>query len=210
MKRIASLDEYIISFRTLNINDFHDKEFKYKYDNDKNGICYFIGTNYGESKRWINPAKSNKIKLRSSGWYFGDINCILGRKSVYSFSSCVENAFVIIDFGPKIRIKATHYTLQHYKFNDNYLRSWKVFGSRNGQKWDMISIHNGSVRHKPIAPEFRLSPFQYAGHSITFKINHCINYYHMFKIQMIGTNSYDNYHFCCNSFEIYGFLMGNK
>ena len=71
MKRIDILDEYIISFKTLN-----DRQFGYQSDYDKNGICYFIGTNYGVSNEWTNPAE---IKIKS------------GAKASSSGSSCASS-----------------------------------------------------------------------------------------------------------------------
>ena len=201
MKRIDILDEYIISFKTLNL-DFNDRQFRYKSDYDENGICYFIGTNYGISNKWTNPAETKKIKLRSSEWskYTGSINDMVGRTASDSRSvNDLENAWVIIDFGSKIKIKPRHYTLRHFTSDGWYLKSWNLLGSIDGNNWTIIDKHSHWI-----------SPFPGSGKPKTFKIENCQNYYQMFKIQMTAKNSRGNWLLCCNCFEVYGYMTGNK
>lgn len=41
------------------------KKFVYKSYDDKNGVIYWIGTNYGKDNIFMNPYDSNKIKILS-------------------------------------------------------------------------------------------------------------------------------------------------
>ena len=47
--------------------DFNDDDFAHSKDYDKNGIFYWLGTNYGQKHRWRNPAILGRIELKSSG-----------------------------------------------------------------------------------------------------------------------------------------------
>eukprot|EP01083_Nonionella_stella_P240307 840177_1 len=54
-----------------------DKHFVRQSDFDTNGICYGIGSNYGQ-KAWSNPYP-NLIKLRATQWKNGKIEYVTGR-----------------------------------------------------------------------------------------------------------------------------------
>ena len=127
---------------------------------------------------------------------------MVGRTSVLSCTKRAEKAWVIIDFGPKIKIKPTCYTLRHYKDDDCYLKYWNLLASINGNDWSIIDKHSHWV-----------SPFPGKGKSKTFKIGNCAKYYQMFKVQMTGKNSglaggiSGSWQICCHCFEIYGFMQ---
>ena len=84
-----------------------------------------MGTKYGTTK-WKNPAESNMIKIKSSGWCMKSLSAMVGRGCEYSFSSNIKNGWIIIDFGETIRIKPTHYTLRHYTFNSRFIKNWDL------------------------------------------------------------------------------------
>ena len=192
---VIKFDKSSLSF-TTNRFDFEDKHFSYSHDYDTNGICYFLGTNYDQNK-WINPAISNKIKLKSSGWYKGSINDMVERTPKCSFSSSVKNSWITFNFGD-IAIKPTHYTLRHYENDSYYIKKWNILGSSDSVNWEIINSHSHWI-----------SPFGGPGKSKTFKVK-TTKYYKYFKIQMSGRNSSDNWCITINGFEIYGYIWGNK
>ncbi len=69
----------LFNFKTLAC-DLQEKEFIYQSDYDENGICYFIGSNFGQ-QQWVNPSGKGLIKVSSSGWEYGDRNNVVGRAS---------------------------------------------------------------------------------------------------------------------------------
>eukprot|EP01083_Nonionella_stella_P224093 797974_1 len=93
--------------------DFNNKKFEYLCDYDARGIMYFIGTNYG-TETWINPAERGLVTLKSSGWWSGRIEDMVGRSVVFSCSSDKKNAWVSIGINDGLKIKPTKYTLRHY------------------------------------------------------------------------------------------------
>ena len=197
---IDIFDNILFSFKTMDGFDFNDEEFKYESDYDKYGICYFFGTNYGQNvNKWINPVKSGKIKVSTSGWDCGSVEDIVGREAVCSRSSSKENAWIIIDFGRDKNIKPTYYTLRHWTINQWYIKNWNLMGSVDGKKWVLIKKHS-----------YWFSPFKKPKQSLTFRIEGCDDYYQMFKIQMTSTNSGDTWRICVTGFEVYGYLTGNK
>ena len=82
----------------MNIDDFNDRGFKYEHDYDENGICYFLGTNYGISNKWTNPGETKKIKLRSSGWRCGSINDMLVNQMIRNYFDRIKIGFHIYGF----------------------------------------------------------------------------------------------------------------
>ena len=188
---IKVFDQTLLQFHT-------DKHFKYSSDYDMNGICYFLGTNSGKTE-WRNPAKLNKIKLKSSGWLWGSINDTLERTPKYSYSSSIKNSWISFDFGSEMLIKPTKYTLRHYTYDWGYIINWNFLGSLDGISWEIIKKHEN---HK--------SPFTEPRQSITFTISGCNQYYQHFKIQMTGKNSNGyGWSICVNGFEVYGFVVNS-
>eukprot|EP01083_Nonionella_stella_P111630 327592_1 len=100
----------MVQFKTLDTQ----KVFVYESDFDTNGICYAIGSNYGQ-KRFSNPHTQGLIIIKSSQWASGDVKQILGRVGhrFSCHSSSVQNAWFSADFGANVKIKPTHYTLRH-------------------------------------------------------------------------------------------------
>ena len=116
--------------------DLNNQHFAYSTDYDKNGVIYFLGTNYRTNTEWKNPSKLGKIALDSSGWSFKqhhigamisvtknmyylteqDALCVMTeRTKKHTYSKITENAWVTINF-KSIRIKPTQYTLRHFDY----------------------------------------------------------------------------------------------
>ena len=202
---IDFINSTFFSFKTKDGFDIEDEKFVYKHDYDSNGICYYLGTNYGKNKSWTNPAKSKKIKIKSSGWYQsgGSIYDMVARTAKMSRTRYdIPTPWVTIDFGDNILIKPTHYTLRHYTRDWCYIKNWTVLGSLDGINWEIIKKHSTNWWNDS-------SPFTKPGQSITFSIA-SNKYYRIFKIQMTSKNNYPDWSMCVNGFEVYGYVRGNK
>ena len=182
---MKSSKQIVTTFITKDGLDFQNKFFKYVHDYDENGICYWLGTDYGRNNEWKNPAKLNRIKLESSERY-GSIYDMIDRSIKKGYNpweqtggcSFSEKGWIVFNFGP-IRIKPTYYTLRHRNSDNCYMKSWNLLGSLDGIKYEILDKHWHWI-----------SPFGGPGQSRTFKIDGNSNkYYRYFKIQITGKNS---------------------
>eukprot|EP01083_Nonionella_stella_P122150 367356_1 len=119
-----NIDPLIVEFKTLDTQ----KVFVYESDFDTNGICYAIGSNYGQ-KQFTNPHTQGLITVKSSKWHpsYHPVEQILGRveQPFYCYSDGIRNSWFSVDFGANVKIKPTHYTLRHSgSYSSNYLRMW--------------------------------------------------------------------------------------
>eukprot|EP01083_Nonionella_stella_P080141 220057_1 len=188
-------------FKTLTL-DFNEKAFVYEHDYDTNGIVYFLGTNFGE-EQWENPSERGLIALNSlSGWNAGSVNDMVGRTCNQSWSyHKTENNWITIDFGEKLKVKPTGYTLQ-YSNNEGacewYLRNWNLEGSNDGSDWTVIKHHKND------------ETFTKTNESHTWTWSDCNTYYQQFRIKMTGKNAEGRWIIAYTALEIYGYLTGNK
>ena len=74
------------------------KEFVYKYNTDKNGIFYYLGTEEGCSE-YQNPFQIGKLKVFVSSLAQGDYSDFVGRKLTNFRTRNEENAFMGVDLG---------------------------------------------------------------------------------------------------------------
>ena len=68
-------------------NNYIQITFKYKHDKDKNGLFYAIGTDFGNEKTFKNPAKMNKIIIKSSEMEKGQAHNFIGREDIDTYTS---------------------------------------------------------------------------------------------------------------------------
>eukprot|EP01083_Nonionella_stella_P111628 327587_1 len=136
----------MVQFKTLS-----HKAFVYVSDFDTNGICYAIGSNYGQ-KRFSNPHTQGLIIIKSSRWANGKVEQILGRVKrpfggpFHCHSDNIQNGWFSIDVGANMKIKPTHYTLRHSGYSSGYyLRIWNFEGSNNGNNWNILKRHENDA-----------------------------------------------------------------
>eukprot|EP00483_Globobulimina_turgida_P008974 UN08992 len=191
MSKVSKYKAKTVQFKTLS-HDF-DARFVYKADFDGNGICYGLGSNYGKTQ-WSNPANKGLIRLKSTGWgtYCGAIENVVGRSDVkYNCTKSVKHAWISIDFGPKLKIKPSHYTLKHDGDNCYYLKTWNFEGSNDENNWKVLKKHEND----------RNLNKAFATHTWTIDTD---EYFQMFRIYMVGKNTSGEWGICCSGFEIYG------
>eukprot|EP01083_Nonionella_stella_P174299 603837_1 len=181
--------------------DFEEKAFVYEHDYDTNGILYFLGTNYGIGQ-WRNPAERGLIAislLDDTDFIVGSINDMVGRTCTQTYTNENEHNWVAIDFGAKLKIKPTGYTLQYGNTRGGcewYLRNWNFEGSNDGSNWSIIKQHKKDTT------------FTELKQSHTWIWSDCNTYYRHFRIKMTGKNAFGDWIIAYAALEIYGYLNG--
>lgn len=74
------------------------KEFVFKYNSDKNGLFYFLGTKGGR-REYVNPFELGQIKVFFSSLAQGDYSNFVGRALTNCRTCNEENAFMGVDLG---------------------------------------------------------------------------------------------------------------
>jgi hypothetical protein len=74
------------------------KEFVFKYNSDKNGLFYFLGTRGGR-RDYVNPFELGQIKVFFSSLSQGDYSNFVGRALTNCRTCNEENAFMGVDLG---------------------------------------------------------------------------------------------------------------
>eukprot|EP01083_Nonionella_stella_P303155 1048267_1 len=196
-----NIDPLIVEFKTLDTQK-EQKVFVYESDFDVNGICYAIGSNYGQ-KQFTNPHTQGLITVKSSKWHpsYHPVEQILGRveQPFYCYSDNIQNSWFSVDFGANVKIKPTHYTLRHGTGNSHYLRMWNFEGSNNGNNWNG-GDWNILKRHE------NDTSLNTAFGTQTWTVQ-CNESYQMFRIYMVGKNTDNDWTLMCSGFEIYGDLF---
>eukprot|EP01083_Nonionella_stella_P309779 1098337_1 len=189
--KVMSIDPVMVQFKTLDTQ----KVFVYESDFDTNGVCYAIGSNYGQ-KEFTNPHSEGLITINAVRWNGGKAEQILGRveQSFACNSNAIENSWFSVDFGANVMVKPTHYTLRHDNNNDHFLRSWNFEGSNNGENWNILKQHDNDTS------------LNTAWGTHTWSVE-CDESYKMFRIHMMAKNTNENWHLLCAGFEIYGVLF---
>jgi len=180
--------------------------FDYSHNFDKKGLIYWLGTLKYQIKQFINPGKTGKVIVQSSGLSTsgrgGNISLtrrdydFIGRDSVLLYTHPMPFSWFSVDFTPiNLRILPSHYTLKHgYDIPEHFLRHWDFLGSKDGENWVILKSHSSDAN---------LRGQGYSTH--TWKIdNHDNQYYSHFRIRQTGVNSSEGHHLVCCGFEIYG------
>jgi len=112
----------------------------YVSDFDRNGILYYVGSNFGNSV-WSNPSAKGRVCVLASSCGHGEPHDLVGRTIANFRTKDEEGAWSIVDFGEKRRAHVTHYTLMARQFKSHYPRAWVLEGSVDGSKWLPMSTH---------------------------------------------------------------------
>lgn len=123
------------------------KTLTYASDGDKNGVCYWIGTNYG-TQAWTNPHTAGRITCSIINPY--DANrppeqLVDRQPSDSPATSDVPNSRMRIDLGSDKFLRCSKYSLQGANRTELHLRSWKFKGSKDGVNWDVLDTQNNNT-----------------------------------------------------------------
>jgi hypothetical protein len=174
-----------------------NRVFIYQKDFDKNGILYWLGSNY-DSEPYINPMDRGYVTVVASA------NCEVGKvQDLISWepSKCnlvsMSNGSVRIQF-KSIVIQPTKYTIRHtMSRNDECLRNWKFQGSVDGVHYTDLSIHINDCSLATVK-----------GSTFTWSIDptKATDYYRYFQLLQTGNNSSNNCYLSMGGLEIYGLV----
>ena len=116
--------------------------FHYKYDFDKNGMLYYIGTE-GLTTEYTNPTEGKRVIVKRSSEGSGVASNFVGRTGIYTSTDYREpSPWFQVDFGQFRRVYPTKYTLRHGSAM-GWLRmeNWRLEGSMDGKRWFTLSRH---------------------------------------------------------------------
>ena len=117
--------------------------FHYKYDFDKNGILYYIGTE-GLTTEYTNPTEGKRVIVKRSSDGSGLVENFVGRKGVYTSTDYREQSqpWFQVDLGQFRRIYPIKYTIRHGSAM-GWLRmeNWRLEGSMDGKRWFTLRRH---------------------------------------------------------------------
>ena len=74
------------------------KEFNFKYNSDKNGLFYFLGT-FPNRKQYSNPEELGNISVFCSSLVEGELSGLVGQKLYSCQTENAENSYVGVDLG---------------------------------------------------------------------------------------------------------------
>ena len=108
------------------------KELIYATNGDTNGVCYWIGTNYGQSA-WSNPHLSGRVTCQMSSIDQGAPENLVDRAGgKVNQTKNIPNSWDFIDLGKGNQLIPKHYTLQNRGMHlEHVIRNWKLQGSNN-------------------------------------------------------------------------------
>ncbi|KAL0482796.1 hypothetical protein AKO1_014242 [Acrasis kona] len=118
------------------------KSFEYSRDFDENGLIYWLGTDYGTSKRFRNPATTGKIEVTCSSMNSGTPELATGRIDTEFNTTNTSKSWLTFNL-KTISIIPNRYSIKHggTTAKPDYLRNWDFLGSKDGVKWTLLRRH---------------------------------------------------------------------
>ena len=192
-------------------------KFKYKYDFDRNGIFYYLGT-YALSRKYQNPHDIKLIKAFGSSLLSGYFSDFVGRNIVNLCSENEENSFFGVDLGPNRYLLPTLYSIRNRDSSSNVLLNWQLEGSNDKINFTtldkrMFGIENTNEKNKEQYRKYRnllKEPKTTSTWGISKSVREIYpNGFRYFILKQIGKNSSGNYNMAISGFEMYGEGIGN-
>lgn len=103
------------------------KTLAYVLDGDANGVCYWIGTNYGVGA-WTNPHTAGRLICSISSSFDGNDppgNLVDRQPNDRPATKNIAGSSMVLDL-LESKLKCKHYSLRGRDFDSYHLRSWKV------------------------------------------------------------------------------------
>lgn len=126
------------------------KTLTYASDGDTNGVCYWIGTNYG-TQAWTNPHTAGRIICSIINPYDANRSPaqLVDRQPNADdiATSDVPNSKIRIDFGVNNKLKPNRYLLRGADRANLHLRSWKFKGSNDDTftNWTVLDTQTNNT-----------------------------------------------------------------
>ena len=192
-------------------------KFKYKYDFDRNGIFYYIGT-YGLSREYQNPHDVKLVKAFGSSLLSGYFSDFVGRNIANLCTENEENSFFGVDLGPNRYLLPTLYSIRNRDSSSNVLLNWDLQGSNDKIHFTILdkrrfSIENENESNKEQYRRYRnllKEPKTTSTWGISKKVREIYpNGFRYFLLKQFGKNSSGNYNLAISGFEMYGEGIGS-
>jgi len=173
-------------------------KLKWSADFDQNGLFYLLGTQF-YTRPWVNPAQLGFVTCTSSRLAPSSLppEACLSRETIRCVADSDSKAFYEIHLHGGIAISVDAYTMRHYiSFDGECLRNWRLLGSNNGEKWNVISAHVDDQALDGIG-----STHTWMTRNHTFGPSPA---YSRFRIEITGPNSNGNFFLPLSGLEFYG------
>lgn len=172
------------------------KTLTYVSDGDNNGVCYWIGTDYG-AKAWTNPHAANRVTISKSGDaepQFNFVERLVDRAENSVGTNSAINSWIKIDLGNTNKLAIDYYSLRGRadQYNDNHLQTWKLQGSNDDTAWTDID----NQTNNPVTPS-NWKSIAVANQTASYRY---------LRILITGVTSNNAYFLVLGEFEFYGTL----
>lgn len=112
------------------------KTLTYASDGDANGVCYWIGTNYGV-EGWTNPHVSGRLICSLSSSFDGNDppgNLVDRQNNQRPATQNAPNSWMMLDLGAN-KLICKYYSLKGRDAAADHLRSWRLQASNDNNSW---------------------------------------------------------------------------
>jgi hypothetical protein len=118
------------------------KTFVFARDFDDNGMIYWLGTDFGTSKRFRNPATTGKIEVTCSSMNSGTPELATGRVDTEFNTYNTSKSWIMINL-KNFAIIPTRYCIKHggTSLKPDYMRNWELLGSKDAMDWILLRKH---------------------------------------------------------------------
>ena len=135
------LDNY--TKRPRNVYNHH--QLLFSHCGDQNGVCYFIGCNYGKNSIWQNPHKARRLNTTFScpPNRYSRPEFVVSRNFSTTNTITGNPPFCMIDFGEFHELICNHYTLR-LDGSQNYLQNWLLQATNDiasTDSWVTLRVH---------------------------------------------------------------------
>lgn len=177
-----------------------EKEFKYSFDFDENGVFFALGTDE-HTQRWRNPGVIGKVLPFASSVACGNVEDLVGRGLNGFRTKNENNSYVGVDLGDGKGLKVTAYTLKNGTSASATMLCWIFQGSNNGTDWVVLDrrVHNTSEDVRYLSGK---------GHTSTWGVAACEKPYRIFRVVQTEKNLSGSFVLSISCFELYGTAAG--
>jgi hypothetical protein len=138
-KSFGSLDSFTMRPRTA-----HDyAQLLFSHIGDQNGVCYYIGCNFGTSTIWQNPHKSKRLSvfLSSPESRYCRADLLVNRNYATTNYITGDPPWAMIDFGESHQLICNHYSMC-LDGSGAYLTHWALQACNSlTDGWVNLSVH---------------------------------------------------------------------
>ncbi len=179
------------------------RELIYINNGDANGVCAYLGSNYG-ADTWVNPVLAGRMMVRASSpsCRQTDPKAVVGRHVLHTnyagprVQGGTPLAWWALDLGASHRLVCNYYTLRH-DASAGFVRHWSLQGSEDGETWMDLRRH-GNDRTLGVPQQYASWPVQGA---------HAAKPYRWFRIVMDQPCADGTMQLHVSNVELYGYFF---